>query len=794
MISAMTSTVQQRALDILEASLDLPPSEQAHFLADAAREDAALAAELRRLEPARTRTAQWLSTGGGFDAVAPEAPPPERIGAFRVGRLLGRGGMGSVYEGERDDGLFEQRVAIKLLSIRHWSRELEESLARERRILARLEHRNVARLYDGGVTADGRSFIVMERIDGLPITEHAARHSLGLEACVRLFGQLTAALQYAHQQLVVHADLKPSNVLVTDDGSVKLLDFGIAALLDRDAAGAPTDGASRPMTRAYAPPERAAGDPPTVAGDVYGAGVVLRELLDAAGAPLPADLDSVVRKATAADPAARYGSVAELREDLGNWLERLPVHAHAGGWRYRAGRFLARNRLVAALAATIFVGLSVATLVSAWLYLRAERASTTALQRLDEVIQLNTFLVDDLSDQLGNRPGMVDANWQTLSETLRRLEALARDRPGDVRLQLALARNVVHIAAVAGAGYRHGFVDPRGIRDKLAATARRLERLRPGAADIAGVLAARADIASLEAVSAYEVEGDTAAAIARARAAVELARDALRRVPGSWEIRTAWVRAVLTHASTLNAGGQAREAIQALDVLLQAAPRPAAGAPDGFRYATQLVEAEFLRCDIKRWLLADDESLRDCLAVVERLRGAIATHGALIVYEGHLAYTLFLVGSQLQMRGEQARALTLLDEARDLYARILHFGGNEELAGSALVVESARAAALAGLGRIADARASAAALLRARRARLAAAPETMTREREVATALRRVGEVELAAGERGRACTAFAEAGAIWDRLEREGRLLAFDLAPVSGQVPWIRAQLRRCR
>ena len=205
----MASTVQQRALDILEAALDLPEDEQAGYLEGAARDDAALAAELRRLEPARHHTAQLLATAGGFAALAPELPPPERIGAFRVGRLLGRGGMGSVYEGERDDGLFEQRVAIKLLSIRHWSNELQQSLASERRTLARLEHRNIARLYDGGVTADGRSFIVMERIDGEPITEHAAQRGLGLESRVRLFGQLSAALQYAHQQLVVHADIKP---------------------------------------------------------------------------------------------------------------------------------------------------------------------------------------------------------------------------------------------------------------------------------------------------------------------------------------------------------------------------------------------------------------------------------------------------------------------------------------------------------------------------------------------------------------------------------------------------------
>lgn len=789
----MASTVPQRALDILEAALELPEPEQAGFLAGAARDDAALAAELRRLEPARHRTAQLLATGGGFGALAPELPPPARIGPFHVGRLLGRGGMGSVYEGERDDGLFEQRVAIKLLAIRHWSNDLQQSLASERRILARLEHRNIARLFDGGVTSDGRSYIVMERIDGEPITDYAAHHAPGLEARVRLFGQLSAALQYAHQQLVVHADIKPSNVLVSADGSVKLLDFGIAALLDRDATEPPDGGTSRPLTRAYAPPERSGGQPPTVAGDVYSAGVVLRELLEAVTAELPADLASVVRKATAAEPSARYGSVAELREDLASWLDRLPVHAHGGGWRYRAGRFVARNRVATLLAALIFVGLSAATVVSARLYLRAERANAVATQRLDQVIELNSYLVDDLSSQLGNRPGMVDANWQTLSEALRRLEQLARDRPADPALQLALARNVVHIAQVAGAGYRSGFVDLREVRTRLAATTQRLEALPGNGAHHAASLSVRATIASLESLMAFQVDGDVRAASERSLAALAFARAARRLAPTSPEAEAALGRATLAYAGTLNASGRGAEALAALEPLLRAAQRPVDADAEDLRLAAIRYEAAFMRCDIKRWLRADDDALRECEGMNAQLRQAIDVHGALIFFEARLAYGLFLVGSQMQARGENARALALLDEARDLYARILHFGANEELSGNALVVESARATALAGLGRIEEARASAAALLQARRARLAAEPGTLVREREVATALRRVGEVELTAQQPDRACQAFADAGAIWDRLERQGRLLAFDQAPVSGQVPWIRAQLRRC-
>jgi serine/threonine-protein kinase len=790
----MTDSVQQRALDLLEAALSLPASQQAGFLADASRVDPALAAELHRLEPARQRTGRFLTlaTGGVLPA---ELPPPARIGPFRLGRLLGRGGMGSVYEARRDDGLFEQNVAIKLLSIRHRSGELEASLAHERRILARLEHRNIARLLDGGQTQDGRSFIVMERVDGEPITAYAARHGLGVEGRVRLFAQLTAALQYAHQQLVVHADLKPSNVLVARDGSVKLLDFGIAALLDRDAPADATGGDSRPVTRAYAPPERSAGGAPTVAGDVYGAGVVLRELVAANPGPLSADLESVLRTATAADPAARYPSIADLRADLERWLAHRAVRVHAGGWRYRAARFVRRNALGVSLMGIIVLGLGVAAAVGTVLLLRAERASQLANRRLEQLIELNALMVDDLSVQFANRPGMADVNQRTLSEALRRVEQLAADRPDDLRLQLTAARNLVQTALHAGTGVRGGPVDGAALHDMLQATARRLATLQVtrGSPAAGELLAVRASIQALLARDAYRFAGDTTAAAAAATAASGLLRETLRATPGSRDTRTARQLVTLIEAGGLSARGRPREALATLDALLRDSPAPDSPQRSDFRDDYLLTEAQFLRCDIQRWTQADATALRTCLDLMAHLEHAIAARGRLVYYERRLAYTSFLVASQLLSGGESRRALEMLDAARDTLARILHFGANDELAGEALVVESARVLALSTLGRIPEARRAASDLLAARRARLAAAPSDLQRDREVAIALRRLGEVEQVAGARAQACAAFAEAAAIWDRQAREGRLLPFDQAPVSGQVPWIRAQLQRC-
>src|SRR5690606_31971710 len=214
---------------------------------------------------------------------------PERIGAYRIVREIGRGGMGQVLLAERADGQFEQRVAIKLLKRGMDSDAIHARFLRERRILAALEHPNVARLIDGGVADDGRPYFVMEYVEGLPITRYADEHRLDVDARLRLFSTVCTAIEHAHRNLVVHRDLKPANILVTAAGDAKLLDFGIAKALaphDPDTATQPELG-GRLLTPGYAAPEQFRGGAITTATDVYGAGGVLYELL-AGRPPFPA--------------------------------------------------------------------------------------------------------------------------------------------------------------------------------------------------------------------------------------------------------------------------------------------------------------------------------------------------------------------------------------------------------------------------------------------------------------------------------------------------------------------------
>lgn len=317
------------------------------------------------------------------------------VGAYRLVRQLARGGQGVVWLAERADGLLERAVAIKLpVGLMH-RRGLVERLAREREILGRLEHPNIARLYDAGLTASGEPYLAMEFVDGRPIDTFVAEEALDTRAVVRLVLQVASAVAYAHGALVIHRDLKPSNVLVDGEGRARLLDFGIAALMDEggDERDGLTEDGGRALTLAYASPEQVERRPLGVATDVYSLGVLTFELLtgrrpydlprDTAGAledailhaepaaasrvaasaerrrALAGDLDTILRKALRKPAAARYESVAAFAEDLRRWLDGRPVLAQPDRWTYRAGKFLRRNRVpvAAAAAVTLAVGI-----------------------------------------------------------------------------------------------------------------------------------------------------------------------------------------------------------------------------------------------------------------------------------------------------------------------------------------------------------------------------------------------------------------------------------------------------
>ena len=334
----MNAEAWSRLQEALADALEAPPGARAALLAERLGDDAQLLAEARELL-AEESGAQRLDPRGA-SALAPlldvqgDSDPwiGRRLERWRVVAPLGAGGMGSVYVAERWEAPFEQQVALKLL---HASLVGESGRARfrtEQRVLARLEHAGIVRLIDGGVTPEGVPFLVMERVEGAPIDRWCDERKLGLRARVRLFGQVCDAVHFAHRNLVVHRDLKPSNVLVNGDGRARLLDFGIARLLDPESEGHETRTELRAMTPRYASPEQVRGEPVSTASDVYSLGILLYELLTGRSAydvptGAPSQVESAICDSRPGRPSTRVtGGTVDLGTELAARASRLHDH------------------------------------------------------------------------------------------------------------------------------------------------------------------------------------------------------------------------------------------------------------------------------------------------------------------------------------------------------------------------------------------------------------------------------------------------------------------------------------
>jgi serine/threonine protein kinase len=387
----------------------------------------------------------------------PSATAGQTFGPWQLIRRLGAGGMGEVWMAQRNDALYQGQAAIKLLSASGDVRRLSARFARERSLLARLNHPGIVRLLDAGIS-DDQPYLVLEYIDGSTLLDYAQQHAPSVAERVRLAIAIGRAVEHAHSHLIVHRDLKPSNVLVTADGQVKLLDFGIAALMDDDEATGLTRQYGRGLTLDYAAPEQIAGEATGVGCDVYSLGVLLFELLsgsrpfrgerpgraaleyavlhqeaprlsraiasataaDRAKAPTDAhlvsgDLEAIVAQALRKAPEDRYPTIAALVADLENWRAHRPVSARPGAWRYRSRLWLRRNRLLATLAAAVIVSLSagLSVALSQWHAARAQTARAQAVSRFMSDLFVAADPERTRGEQLTARE-LVDAGAQRL--------------------------------------------------------------------------------------------------------------------------------------------------------------------------------------------------------------------------------------------------------------------------------------------------------------------------------------------------------------------------------------------
>jgi serine/threonine-protein kinase len=432
--------------NLFEAALERPPHQRDAFLQTACADDPALLAEVRSLIAADANAHPLLDSLAldAFSLPRDLLPPGilpaqgERIGPYRIVEPLGRGGMGAVFLAQRADGQFDQQVALKLIRGGAASQRIVRRFESERQILARLNHPHIARLLDGGLTADGQPYFAMEYVDGVPLDQYCEQHDCSVDDRLHLVSGACEAVQYAHRRLIVHRDLKPSNLLVTADGTVKLLDFGIAKMLageDDDPGLTQTDQAV--MTPAYAAPEQVQHVPVTTATDVYALGVVLYELLagrrpldlanrspaeverlvtkqapdpPSALAPperrraLRGDLDTICLKALRKEPERRYASAEQLAEDLQRHLAGRPVAARPDTVGYRTRKFVQRHRTgVATAVGVVLLIAAVVGFYTARLAQERDRArleAATATQVSDFLQGL--FAVADPSESGGD--------------------------------------------------------------------------------------------------------------------------------------------------------------------------------------------------------------------------------------------------------------------------------------------------------------------------------------------------------------------------------------------------------
>lgn len=449
-------------------------SERSAILEQLAAESPAVHARVLRLLAAdRGATSAGFLSGGAEQLIAtelaaaatePERQPGSRLGAYRLERLLGSGGMGEVWLGRRSDGLYDGLVAIKTLHPHLVRHGLRERFAREGRLLARLQHPNIARLLDAGVDAEGALYLVLEYVDGQPFDQHCKARQLDVAARLRLLVAVCAAVAAAHAQRIVHRDLKPSNILVSADGTVKLLDFGIARLLEQDEADgqALTRIGGRALTPEYAAPEQIRGEPVTPATDVHALGVLLHETLsgqrpyDRPGQtvaqieravldqePLPPSqavvdpglrrrlrgaLDTIVLRALKKSPGERYRDAAELAEDLQRHLDDRPILARPDAFVTRSARFMRRYRTGVIAAALVLAALLGGLAAALWQADVASRAARRADAEARKALAVKDFLIEVFERNSAGQRGGAKLRQASAEDLLARGASRIRER------------------------------------------------------------------------------------------------------------------------------------------------------------------------------------------------------------------------------------------------------------------------------------------------------------------------------------------------------------------------------
>ncbi len=816
-----------RLKEEFQALLGADGARREEALGRLASEDAALAAELAAwLSAEEADAGAWLERPAllGLETeeeVLGTSAIPERVGPWRLMGEIGRGGMGSVFLGRRDDGAFEQTVAVKLVRAELASDLLRRRFLAERRILAGLVHPHIAHLIDGGATPDGVPYLVLEHVAGEPIDRYCERQALSVEARLRLFLVVCGAVDFAHRKLVLHRDIKPGNVLVDETGTPKLLDFGIAKLLEASPAEEAGEdwtalGGIRPLTPEWASPEQLRGDPLTTASDVYSLGVLLHVLLSGRRPDplrgkiedcgvdrvdrraLRGDLRQIVARALAPEIDRRYGTVGELAADLERYLTGRPVSAHPPSLGYRLGKLIRRHRAAFAGAAVATVGLLVGTAVSLRQAHLAEIQRQRAERRFADVRRIANVALFDIHGALENVPGAMPARRLLVDTALRYLDDLAAETRDEPALLDELSVAYERVAEIQG---MPGWSSEGRTGDALASFRRALSLVRRGraAGPAAGEKAGKSDESEARLLvrigSVLAARGDTRAALGRHREALALLKRRAAEAP-STASRFALAQAQVAVGDDVWELGDVPAAADLYREALATSQSAVAGDPASMLVVRQVGVVEQRLGDAASDLGNGRQALAHHSASLAVDRALAARHPDDLEIQRDLGTDLSRLAVDQRLWGSAAQELALHEEASRLRERLLaeepdDARAAEDAAESRLEVGKA----LGALGRNLEAKREIAVAVLRIRGLIARDPRNVRWKDALASALTTLAEIEAPEGDRGdrtAAGTAFAEALAIRRRLLSESPDLAGNRAALADLERKVESGVRR--
>ncbi len=508
----MNSQDWNKIKEVFNEAVELPIGERQEFLCEQFNGNDKLRLEVEKMlafddesdtDGIEKNAFQHFTTGIGLQF-------PEKIGKYRIIRGIGRGGMGAVYEAVREAENFTQRVALKVIKRGMDTDAILSRFRHEQQILSSLEHSNIARFLDGGMTEDNLPFYAMEFVEGEFIGDYCENRNLSIKGRLEIFRKVCDAVQFAHQNLVIHRDLKPKNILVTESGTPKLLDFGIGKILSSettDEIGTATKFGM--MTPAYASPEQIRGERIGTSSDIYSLGVILFELLTGEkpykiptnsqlefqnailetepakpslavssgrltvtnknsepqtqnSKLLKGDIDNIILKALRKNPIERYSSAQEFSEDIRRHLEGLPVYARPLTLKYRASKFFHRNKVTVIAGFLVFLSLLTGITVAVWQAFEARKAEQIAQKRFEDVRQLANNVVFKYHDAIENLPGSTEARKMLVTDALKYLDNLAENATDNPSLQKELARAYLKMGDVQGKMYAANIGDTKG--------------------------------------------------------------------------------------------------------------------------------------------------------------------------------------------------------------------------------------------------------------------------------------------------------------------------------------------